>query len=257
MKKNRMTRLLAILMMLAMVAGALTGCFGEGNETKDDPAAQSGDEGNGKTEPGKNDPPPVVKTDADLIIGRWEAQIDLEDAFAQGLGESEGAELFADLDFSGIYMEMDMEFRDDGTLNMEVDRASVEAAMNTLVDRIVEAFPEIIRSEIAKQAGVDVSEVTDEVLDLVLEQMGMESWDDVGEMLRSQIDLDDMFEDTEFHGYYLVKDGTLYTNQYDEATEDDEPMRYELDGDTLVLHPEDNNDDLPAFMYNLTFRRVG
>ena len=266
MKKNIFTRMLVIVMMLAMVMSVLAGCGGKDDDEddkKNEPTTQSGDKDTGKKDDGKKDdgkkdePAEVVKTDAELIIGKWETNIDLEDAFAQALTESEGGEMFKDIDFSGISMRMTAEFKDDNTLALQMDKDSAQAAMDQFVDRIVEAMPEIMRKAIAEQAGVDISEVTDDVLEQALTSMGLSSWEDFGDMMRQSMDVDSLFKQSEFSGSYMIKDGKLYSDRNGEATEDSEAMRYELNGDKLVLHPEDTSDDMPDFMKNLTFQRMG
>jgi hypothetical protein len=87
MKKIRMTRVLALAMALVM-ALALVACGG----TKSGPK----------------------KTDEELIVGKWETNIDfgkvMEDAMKEGGDE---AQMLGDVDFSGITMKMNAEFKAD------------------------------------------------------------------------------------------------------------------------------------------------
>lgn len=229
MKKIRITRVLALVMMLAVVLGSFAGCGGKS----------------------------VKKTDEELIVGKWETNIDFETVMEEVMKGSSNAELLEEVDFSGITMRMTAEFTAEHTYTVTVDRASAETAIKEMVNRMIPAMKNMIRKELAEGMGVTAEEITDEQVDAMLPYLGVDSWDALRDMLLENMDVDAMFKDSDISGKYMLKDGKFYSANSGEVTEESESMRYELSGDTLVLHTEDTSDDMPEFMKTLTFKRVG
>ena len=230
MKKIRMTRVLALAMALVM-ALALVACGG----TKSGPK----------------------KTDEELIVGKWETNIDfgkvMEDAMKEAGDE---AQMLGDVDFSGITMKMNAEFKADGTYTIAVDKASGEAAMKQLVEKLVPALKEVFRQMMADQAGGQ--EVTDEMLDSALAMMGAESWDDLGDMFLQEMDTDEMFAETNKTGKYLIKDGKLYLAEGEDDPAEAEGTEYKVSDKSLTIEvPQEGDEEVPEYLRNLTFNRVG
>ena len=222
MKNIRLARVLAIVLMLAMVIGAFAGC-------------------------GK-------KTDEELIRGKWAATIEFEKAMEAVLSESD-ADMFKDLDFSDISMDMNLEFKEDGTYAISVEKENAENAVKTMMERMVPALKEAIRTALAEGSGVDASEVTDEMMDSVLAYFGVDSWDAMAEVFMEQVDTDEMLKNINQTGKYLIKDGKLYTSTDDKDPAETEGQTYELNGKTLKITLAGK--DVPDFMKELTFQRVG
>lgn len=230
MKKIRITRVLALVMMLAVILGSFAGCGKGGSQ----------------------------KTDQERIVGKWVATIDFEKVIKESIGSTEGGEVFEDVDFSGISMKMNAEFQADGTYAVTLDKDSAEGAIREMANRMVPALKEMIRESLAEGMGVDVSEVTDDQLDAMLPYLGVESWDDLADLMMASVSVDDLTSSGNFSGKYMVKDGKFYSAGSGEVTEQSESMRYEFkDDNTLVLHVEDASEDVPEFMHALTFKRVG
>ena len=57
----------------------------------------------------------------------------------------------------------------------------------------------------------------------------------------------------------MLKDGKLYTSNAldEEITEQSDIDLYELSGNTLKLTSQQNQEDVPDFMKEITFTRVG
>ena len=230
MKKNHVSRILAMAMALVMILCAFTGC-------------------------GKSS----QKQDESLIIGKWQTSVDLAGVMDEALKDSdmtEEAEIFGDTDLSGITMLLNMEFKEDGTYTVSLDNASGEDAVKQMAQRMIPALKEYLRGVYASSTGADASAVTDEELDLLLPQMGMESWDDMGEMIMGEIDTDEMFAEANSAGKYMLKDGKLYTTDSvdEEATVLSEASEYELSENSLKLMSK--GDDVPSFLEELNFTRV-
>lgn len=231
MKKIRIVRVLAAVMMLAMMLGVFAGCGGKGGAKQ--------------------------KTDEELIVGKWEAKIDFQQVMEEAMKDSEDAEMFKDVDFSGITMRMTAEFGADKTYRMDMDKASAETAVKEMVSRLIPVLKNEIRKSMAEGMGVTPEEITDEQLDQMLPYLGVDSWDALGDMMTEGMNTEEMFKDADLDGKYMLKDGKFYSAQEGEVSEQSESMRYELNGDTLVLHIEDTADDVPDFMKVLTFKRIG
>ena len=224
MKTNRMSRMLALALALIMVLCAFTGC-GKKNE--------------------------------DQIVGKWQSSIKFSDVMEKALKQEEdAAELFADADFSGIEMLMVMEFKEDGTYALNIDQASGEEAVKKMAEVLIPNLKELMRKEVASSTG---SDVTDEELDSMLSMMGMESWDDFGDMIMKEINPSEIFSEAAAEGKYMLKDGKLYTSNAldEEITEQSDIDLYELSGNTLKLTSQQNQEDVPDFMKEITFTRVG
>ena len=237
MKKRRLTRVMTLALALAVALCALAGC---GKASK--------------------------KSDAELIVGKWEGSIDIAtaiDAAGKAMGGSGSqaesiVELFKEIDISGISVKMNTEFKADGTFTSEVDGSSYETAMNTLLDRMTENLPEIMRKYVAEAAGVDVSEITDDVLDRVLAGAGVSSWEEFGEMIAQQVkgkDFAGQVEGMKRSGKYAVKDGLLYTTEDpDKDPAEEEGTAYKVSENSLTLTVRQ---DKPAFELEVTFKRAG
>ena len=231
MKKNHVSRILAMAMALVMILCAFTGC-------------------------GKSS----QKQDESLIIGKWQTSVDLAGVMEDALDDSdmtEEAQIFGDTDLSGITMLLNMEFKEDGTYTVSLDNASGEEAVKQMAQRMIPALKEYLRGVYASSTGADASAVTDEELDLLLPQMGMESWDDMSEMIMGEIDTYEMFSEANAAGKYMLKDGKLYTTDSvdEEATVLSKASDYELSENSLKLMSK--GDDVPSFLEELTFTRVG
>ena len=221
MKNNRMTRLLALVLMLAMMVGAFAGCGGK-----------AGDKSGGSK-----------KTDEELIVGKWQTDLDFQ-KLADSMA-AEGEEMMGDIDLSGVSMKLGIEFKADGTYAVEMDQASAESAMKQLVEKMIP----MIKEEIKQQMGG--MEVTDEMMDSMLAMFGVDSWDALGEMFLQELDL----SEANVSGKYLLKDGKLHmSTSADGDPAAEEGGAYTVSEKTLTL-------TLPgeemAALKELTFNRVG
>ena len=224
MKKIRMSRVLAVALMLAMMVTAFVGCGGK-------------------------------KSDNEKIVGNWETTIDFQKALEDSM-DAEDAGMLEGLDFSGITMKMTAQFKEDGTYALDVDKASAEDAMKQMITQLVPALKELIRNEIASASEIEPSEVTDEQLDQVLAFFGAESWDALGDLFSAEMDVDEVVKNINTSGKYLLKEGKLYmstTPDGDPAAE--EGSEYTLTDKTLTIKVP--GDDVPEYMQQLTFNRVG
>ncbi len=227
MKKIRITRALAIVLTVAMMICALAGCGGK------------------------------KKSDAELIVGKWSTTIDFEKVLQETLAsdDSEEAEIFKGLDFSGIKMDMTFNFGEDGAYTTEVDKESGEAAVKKVMSQLAPAMKEILRKTLSESYGVSADEITDDMLDGMLALLGADSWEDLGELLMEGMTAEEIFQDANLKGRYLVKDGKLYLSDGDKDPALEEGQRFEVNDKTLKLTL--SGSDVPEFMKELILKRVG
>ncbi len=243
MKMNRISRILALFMALVMVLCTFIGCAKKAPEQVQEDAQEEIQE-------------EVVEEVPETIIGKWQAKIDCAEMMKESLEGDETTEMFASADFSGITMLLFMEFNEDGTYSLNLDKASGEDAMKQMASRMIPVFKEYLRQEYASAVSVDPSEVTDEELDSLLPSIGVESWDGLADMMMQEIDTDEMFSEANKAGKYLLKDDKLYTTDSvdEEATEQSEVDLYELSGNSLKIHSQ--SEDVTSFLKELNFTRV-
>ncbi len=241
MKKFHLTRVLAVVMMLAMVLGALAGCGS------------------------KNDDEDEKKSDAELIVGKWEGKLEFEKVF-EAMGQAEGgaeAQMFMalleDIDTSDLAIKVKAEFKADGTYTAEMDGKSMESAVKTLMTRLTsdeKAVKKLLRAVIAEGAGMDPSQITDDMLEQVREQAGASSWEEVGEMLAQQLEGKDFqTDDNTKEGKYMFQDGKLYMSDdvdTDPDPDEDDGKDYKVTKNSLTLEIEKDGAEL-----DVTFKRAG
>lgn len=222
MKKNRLTRVLALVLMLAVAACAFAGCG---------------------------------KKPEELIVGKWATVIDFQKVMEAGM-DKDDAEVLAEMDFSGITMNMSAEFRADGTYATEVDKESAENAMKQMIEKLVPALKEMVRKEIADGGSMDPGDVTDEMIDQMLAVFQVKSWDELGDLFVQEMDPEKAFENADFDGKYLIKDGKLYLSHDAESDPaEQEGTEFSVNARTLTLKLQGK--DVPDFMKELVFKRVG
>ena len=195
-------RIAALLLALVMVF-ALCACSGSGKDKDKDEKVEK-------------------KTDAELIVGTWEAEMSMTDYYGDDMGELEGLEDY--FDFDKIKITMTFEFEKDGTYTLSVDgdEAEIKAILRDGFKKLLNDMLEgtgYTLEDAAAEEGMTV----DEYLDAMMEESFGSG------------DLIDVDDDT---GEYKVKNGKLYL--FDEGDELDEGTYYEykLKGDKLTMLSE-------------------
>lgn len=185
------------------------------------------------------------KTDAELIVGTWEAKLDMGDylseAMASELSMADYAEYF---DFTGVEATAVYEFDEDGsyTLTMTMDQDRMLKAFRNAMPKIFEdlaAAEGYTLEEVAAANGMTV----DEFIDAAMEQ---------------SFDPEEIFADQTEKGEYKIKDGKLYTFDKGDELDEDNYFEYKLKGDklTLVALYEDGElSDESGALYPMNFVR--
>ncbi len=184
-----------------------------------------------------------AQKDEKVILGKWQTVVDFGSVAVDEMDELK--EQFGDFDLSGITMTMFLEFSEDGTYNLSLEKESAEKAMKEMVERMKPAFENMLKSLIAEMSGVDVSAVTDEQINAMLTLMEVGSMDEFVNSMTEDMDTEEMLKDANKSGKYLLKDGKLYmSDSVDKEPADGDLVKYELTPKQLKLDAE-NKDDVP------------
>lgn len=182
------------------------------------------------------------KTDAELIVGTWEAEMSMTDYYGDDMGELEGLEDY--FDFDKIKITMTFEFEEDGTYTISVDgdEAEIKAILRDGYKKLLNDMLEgtdYTLEDAAAEEGMTV----DELLDALME----ESFGS-GDL----IDVDDEL------GEYKLKNGKLYLIEDGDELDEGDYFEYKLKGDKLTLvakYSDGELDDASDVMLPMNFVR--
>ena len=182
------------------------------------------------------------KTDAELIVGTWEATVDMGDYLNAEMAGEPGMEYF---DFSGVEATLSYEFDEDGdyVLTISMNKEPLEKVFRNAMQKILEeaaAAEGYTLEELAAEEGMTV----EELLDAAMEE---------------SFDAENFFGDETERGSYEIKDGKLYIFDRGDELDEDDYFEYKLKGDklTLVAEYEDGelSDESEAELYPMDFVR--
>ena len=182
------------------------------------------------------------KTDAELIVGTWEATVDIGDYINAEMAGEPGMEYF---DFSGVEATLSYEFDEDGdyVLTISMNKELLEKVFRNAMQKILEeaaAAEGYTPEELAAEEGMTV----EELLDAAMEE---------------SFDAENFFGDETERGSYEIKDGKLYIFDRGDELDEDDYFEYKLKGDklTLVVEYEDGelSDESEAELYPMDFVR--
>ena len=182
------------------------------------------------------------KTDAELIVGTWEATVDMGDYINAEMAGEPGMEYF---DFSGVEATLSYEFDEDGdyVLTISMNKELLEKVFRNAMQKILEeaaAAEGYTLEELAAEEGMTV----EELLDAAMEE---------------SFDAENFFDDETERGSYEIKDGKLYIFDRGDELDEDDYFEYKLKGDklTLVAEYEDGelSDESEAELYPMDFVR--
>lgn len=182
------------------------------------------------------------KTETEIMVGEWEAEIDMTDYMSDKLYESMGL----DIDVEDYKVTLTIEFNEDGTHEGDLDVSKAEAAAEAIIDQM---WPMLVEMY-AKQYGM-----TYEQMERGLASEGVTKDSLVAEM-DMQAEIDTAFE-VFIEGKWLVEEGELCMAK--RKPENADAMEIEFDGEdsfTIVGDYMTENDDLNEYILPLTFNRV-
>lgn len=155
-------------------------------------------------------------TDAELIVGKWTATVDLASFMRKQLDQQQPGDEFTkkimeNIDVEGLGFKMNYEFEADGKCKGSAEEESVNAMMKDLGAKFAEA---------AKAAMATDTDGTYAIA-------GMSSWDDFGALFAEAVNTGDIdFNAMSGEGTYKLEDGKI--KFFDENGELEKTVKYSL-----------------------------
>jgi len=189
--------------------------------------------------------------EADALVGTWKADVDMTELMAEKMG----ADMMEFVTLSDVIFTMVLQFNSDGTFSMTLDAASVEAALNNLLQSVKDGTVAMLEAQIAEMG-----------LEMTVEEMLAASGTDLDTVLadmEAQMNIPALIEQTiseaASEGKYDAKDGKLFMSAGLEYLPD--PACYEvytLEGNVLTLMEYVGTDSNSAFdgLYPLVFNKA-
>lgn len=208
-------RIAALLLALVMVF-ALCACS---------------DSGSGKDK-GKGDKV-EKKTDAELIVGTWEAKLDMGEYFDMLMdSDPEMALMAAYFDFSGVELAVNYEFDKDGSYQLSFSVADEEKLEMVLRKAIEKVMNDMLAGTgyTIEDAAAEEGMTVDAFFDAMLEETGFDS--------------QELLSDSNESGSYVIKDGKLYFAEDGDDIDEDDYVEYKLKGDKLTFVEEYEDGEL-------------
>lgn len=210
--KKKLVAILALTLAAVMI---LASC---GVAKRGETGGNTGGNAGGNAGGSKPVEPTTEAQKEESIVGTWLTEMDVADAFLEGIAEGDET-LLPYFNHVTFILFMAVEYKEDGTYHIYYDEEAsaeeaehfrgqvIEGLMNYLIDETG------LDRETIKSMGIDVEALYDE----------------------SMADMD-MTAGTEMSGRYRYEDGKLYSSQsVDEPVSESRYEIVELDGDTMTL----------------------
>lgn len=241
--------------VIAVSMFSLTSCMNDlddqENEEKtgDEKNNETNDKTNNETDNETNNETEDEKTDEELIIGKWETELDMSEAFYKDVVAED--ELMAEyFNISGFALELEMEFKRNGKCIVSISEESAEEAMNNLKQCVIDGFNAMFY-DMANE------------FDMTAAELHAAFEDDMGMTLEEYADFafsqEEFVEELEHEGKYKLDSGKLYfIESTDEEFDENEYITYTLSKDELKFLGETPSDDDDTWndIYPVTFKRV-
>lgn len=169
--------------------------------------------------------------DKDKLVGSWKCDMDLTEQINSQFAADETAAEYLSVDEFGLTV--CLAFHEDGTFVMEVDEASLDAAVEHLVVRVTEGVPQYMIDMVYAETGRELT------IEEILEESGVTMEELVDQMfpVESLAALkEEMISGIQQEGKFKASEGKLHTSAGLEYEVDPEAYEaYILEGDTLTL----------------------
>lgn len=232
-----MKKLICVLLALSLMV-MCTGCI--------EPANKENKNSNESNEQAQ------VEVNADNMCGTWQAELDLSEFLTSEMGQYEA--LQTGLLVSDFYVTVTMEFREDGTYKIWLDKQTLNASFGVLM----EAVDELLWQDLEMMYMDPESELT---LEEALAKDGVDPKKDLEEIRKHQSSegyVSKLQERIDREGnYQLIEDELYLSASLDEETNNQVCDIVEMTADTLTF--VENYGELLSegyLLYPLTFQRV-
>lgn len=183
-------------------------------------------------------------TDAELVVGSWQASINIAPVIQQGFRENDALGVVADAKFSDAFLKINLEMKEDGSYKVASDRDSIDSVMEIIGKDLA---PVIKEEFMSKAGGLDET--------ALLGSFGVESWEAFAKMLM-ELQAEEMaLEDA---GKYKLEDGKLSFESSDAEEGEENAAAYTVSEDELKISPEEGKgiEGIPAEYFPIVFKRV-
>lgn len=189
--------------------------------------------------------------EADALVGTWKADVDMTEL----MSEKMGADMMEYVTLSDVIFTMVLQFNSDSTFSMTLDEASVETALNGMLQSIKDGTVAMLEDQIVEYG-----------LEMTVEEMLAASGTDLDTVfadMEAQMNIPALIEQTiseaAGEGKYDAKDGKLFLSAGLEYLPD--PACYEvytLEGNVLTLMEYVGTDSDGTFdgLYPLIFNKA-
>lgn len=189
--------------------------------------------------------------EADALVGTWKADVDMTELMAESLG----TEVMEFVTLDTVIFSMVLQFNSDGTYAMTLDTASVETALDGILQNVKDGTLAMLEKQIAEYG-----------LEMTVEEMLAASGTDLDTMMadmEAQMNIPALIQqvisEASNEGKYDAKDGKLFMSAGLEYLPD--PACYEvytLEGNVLTLVEYVGTDDSSSFegLYPLVFNKA-
>lgn len=228
-----MKKIISLLLVLIMVFSVciVSGC-GEDKETAATPEATA---------------TVAPKTDADLIVGKWEVSLDFGEYMKKELAEDQEMGAYIN-DIESLVVKGYSEFKADGTYT-ESYEDGFEPKLTTWMRKLYTTMFTKMLTDMAEENGTTI--------EAMLELMEFDSIDAYVDAVLEEMDVAEMFDIKAINGTYTIKDGTLtMIEPADEESEEEKTeFKYTLTEDTLTFTECDNED--ASILLPMTYKKIG
>lgn len=165
--------------------------------------------------------------DAKAFIGTWQCRINMAEQLNTGLAtDPEVADYLMTDEF---YLNMNIEFREDGTYTLSIDEDSLKETMSGYMEVMKEGLSRYLEDMMKDQFNIEMT------VDEILSATGLSLEDLMAEIPIDEL-MDELLEAAVQEGKYMVKDGKLFTSvSLDTEVDPRVYETYELSGKTLTL----------------------
>lgn len=216
--KKHIVRAFALLLAVIMAAGAFA--------CKKDKSGSDSDK--------------EKKTDDQLIVGKWEANINLASMMMEELNKPDAEGQLTNVKLNDAFFKLELELKNDGTYGIKGDAAPA-------MDSIIKDIAPLMKQNLVEQLGETGAQ---EMLAL----LGISDWETFA---KTMLDITDMSIDET--GEYKFENGKMSFTADNEEEGTKPAVNCTVTNDELKLAPEDGKafGDIPASFFPLVFKRVG
>lgn len=230
--KKLLAFLLCVLMSVSML-GLMTAC--DGNDESDGKTVSESDDKNSTDGTSKDNT--AGKSDEELIIGKWEADVKFNDELLStvsgGDEDVDMSEMMQYFDFDKLSLKMSMEFKNDGTATVTIDDDDLNTFLENLVDVMCDGSIKLTKemlkdSDTTWEDYLDSIEMTEaEFVNELREELEKEGLEEVKAEIKENMT----------DGYYKLENGKLYMSDSKDFEEDD-ASEYNLTDKTLTFEQD-------------------